>query len=143
MSLKPPLFIPVWQRVVGAIAGVGLIYYLYQGGSGGIAGTIIIICVAFFGRNMFRSGAIASDIAIPDESPLRARSFARDGAVAAGCWVVAILLVIAGAILVKKHAIPDNNLTAGIIVGPSLLLILVGGFFIFRILNGFIFGRRR
>jgi hypothetical protein len=143
MSLKPQLVIPVWQPVVGAIVGVALIYYLYRGGSGGLAGTIITICVAFFARSLFRSGAIPSNTAIPEDSQLRARSIARDLVVAVGCWVVAMLLVIAGTILVKNQVIPDNNLTAALIVGPPVVLIIAGAFFVFRILNGFMFGRRR
>lgn len=143
MFLKPPLVIPIWQRVVGAIVGVALIYYLYRGGSGGLAGTVITICVAFFARSLFRSGAIPSNTAIPDNSPLRSRSMVRDGAIAVGCWTVAMLLIIAGTILVKRQVMPDNNLTAALIVGPPLVLIFAGGFFVFRTLNGFMFGRRR
>lgn len=54
-----------------------------------------------------------------------------------------MLLIIAGTILVKRQVMPDNNLTAALIVGPPLVLIFAGGFFVFRTLNGFMFGRRR
>jgi hypothetical protein len=143
MPLKPLSPIPVWQRVVGAVVGLGLIYYLYRGGSGSLAGTVITICVAFFARSLFRSGAIPSNTLIPENSSIRPRSIARDGAIAVGCWVVAMLWVIPGAMLVKRQAIPDNYLTASLIVGPALVLICAGGFFIFRTFTGIMFGRRQ
>jgi hypothetical protein len=143
MPIKQQLVIPVWQRVVGAVVGVGLIYYLNRGGYGGLAGTIITICLVFFIRSLIRSGAIPSNTAISENLLVRPRSIARDGAVAVGCWIVAFVLIIVGAILVKNQVIPDDNLTAALIVGPPVVLIVAGGFFVFRTLKGFIFGRRR
>lgn len=118
MSLKTPLVIPDWQRVVGAIVAVALIYYLYREGSGGLAGTLITICLAIFIRSLIRSGAIPSNTSIPENSPLKARSIARDVAVVVSCWTVAMVLIIGGTIMVKNQVIPDNNLTATLVVGP-------------------------
>ena len=143
MLLKPFSAIPVWQRVVGTIAGLGLMYFLYRGGSGSAAGTLITICVAFFGRSLFRSGAIPANTVFPDSSSFRPRSIVRDGAIAVGCWGVAMLWVVAGAMLVKRQAMPDNYLTASLLFGPALILIFAGGFFIFRTFTGLMFGRRQ
>jgi hypothetical protein len=142
MPLKSPQVIPAWQRVVGVVVALGLIYFLYRGGTGGFAGTAITICMLFFVRSLHKSGAIKSNL-IPEASALRPRSFVRDALMAVGTGTLGLIWAGVGGTLVKRQILADSYFSAAIIFGPSLVLMLVGAFFVWRMLNGFMYGRRR
>src|ERR1700688_3485773 len=142
MSLKSPQVIPAWQRIVGAVVALGLMYFLYRGGTGQLAGTVITICMIFFVRSLYKSGAMKSQL-LPEASALRPRSIVRDAFMGVGAAGLALLWAGLGGTLVKRQILADNYLSAAIIFGPALVLMLVSAFLAWRILNGFMYGRRR
>jgi hypothetical protein len=60
-----------------------------------------------------------------------------------GAAGLALLWAGLGGTLVKRQILADNYLSAAIIFGPALVLMLVSAFLAWRILNGFMYGRRR
>jgi hypothetical protein len=142
MTLKAPQIIPAWQRIIGVLIALGLMYFLYRGGTGRFAGTVITICMFFFIRSLYKSGAMESKL-VPEDSALRPRSFVRDALVGVGAGALALLWAGVGGMLVNRQILADNYLSAAMIFGPALVLMLVSAFLAWRILNGFMYGRRR
>jgi len=99
MAPKFPQNIPVWVRIVGITVALGLTYFLYRGGTGGIVGTVITICALIFVRSLYKSGAMDSTTTISARSVFRPRSFASDALIGVGTCTLAFLWVIAGVIL--------------------------------------------
>lgn len=139
MTLKSLQAIPVWQRIIAVIVVLGLAYFQYRGGTGRF---VITISLLFIVRSLYKSGALDSKKVMPVDSALRPRSFVGDGLVIVGTWMLALFWIGVGAILVKNHVLADTYLSVAIVFGPPLVLVLVGAFYIWRVLNGFMFGRR-
>ena len=117
MTLKSLQTIPAWQRIIGVIVALGLIYFQYRRGAGRLAGTLITIGVLFIVRSLYKSGALDSNKFMPVDSALRPRSFVGDGLVIVGTWMLALFWIGAGATLIKNHVLADNNLSVAIVVG--------------------------
>jgi hypothetical protein len=88
--------------------------------------------MVLFLRSLYKSGAIESKL-IPEEG---------DALIGVGTWVLALFWVGVGATLARRQVLADNYLGAAIIFGPPIVLILVGAFFTWRVLNGSMYGRR-
>lgn len=143
MTLRIPQNIPVWQRIVGSIVALALIYFLYRGGNGGIAGTLITVCMLFFVRSLYKSGALSSTALLREDSALISRSIVRDMSIAIALWALSILWSIAGAVLVKSQILADSYFSAALIFGPALTFMFYGSFLALRVFNSFMLGRRR
>jgi hypothetical protein len=98
--------------------------------------------MVFFVRSLYKSGAMKSQL-LPEACALRPRFIVRDAFMGVGAAGLALLWAGLGGTVVKRQILADNHLSAAIIFGPALVLMLVSAFLAWRILNGFMYGRRR
>jgi hypothetical protein len=131
------------RTVAGFCVAAGLIYFLYNKNSPPAVSTLIILAVVFFFILRRRSGALDKNPYLPEIQRLGSRTPVRDLVKALICFVAMMVVTIGGAIGVKNKVIPDNYLTAGVVVVVIVGGGLAVGFFVLRALIRLMFGGRR
>ena len=128
------------RTAVGVCVSAGLIYFLYSKNSPPFVGWLITLAVVFFGILSRRSGVYAKNPHFRRLAVGSSRTPVRDFCMAVLCFAAMMAIVVALAIGVRNKVLPDNYVTAGIllavvIAGMMGILYFMSGVIV-RILHG-------
>jgi len=124
-----PQALKIARTVVGICVAAGLIYFLYSKKSPPAVSWLISLAVVFFVR---RAGVYEKNPYLRRLAMVSSRKPLRDFGLAVACFVATMVVTIGISIAVRDKVLPDNYVTAGllivaIVVGMLGILFFISG----------------
>ena len=127
-----------WQRVILAIVGIAVLYAMWRFPVHGVGVAVLTVCALWLGRSVHRNRLARNPLGEGrDFSVLPVMTTMLK---AVGLFVAAILCTMLLAYAVRYKYLPDKWLSAGIVLGPALILIGVGAVFFIKAIFRFQIG---
>ena len=125
----------LWQRVLIAITSAAALYALWRFPAGGVAGVLIGVGAVWLGRSIYRSKLSANPIGENRDYSLRPVGIAVAKSV--GSFAAAILWAALMGYAVRRNYVPDTWLGAGVVFGPSLVLLATAAIYLVKAMMRF------
>jgi hypothetical protein len=141
--IKRAQALKISRLVIGLCVGAALIYFLYSKSSPPGVSTLITLAAVLFFILRRRSGAFDKNPYFRRLALVSSRKPIRDFGMALICFVAMMAATIAIAVGVKHNVLPDNYVTAGIIIAVIVAGIVGILFFISGVIGRVFYGPPR
>jgi hypothetical protein len=130
----------ITRLFLGLCVSAALIYFLYSKNSAPGVRTLIVVTVVLFLILRRRSGAFDKDPYFRRLALVGSRKPIRDIAMALFCVIAMLAVTVAMGTAIKHHVLPDNYVTAGVLIAVIISGVLGTMFFISGVIGRIFFG---